>query len=203
MPILPIYLYGSDVLRKKAKPIKELSDEVIKLYVDMIATMHNAHGIGLAANQVGELLRIIVIDMSAVEEALEEEAESEAEEETAERSASSKPPKSLIMINPEILSAEGSKKMEEGCLSIPEIRADVERPDKIHVRYRDGNFKEVEIDVEGLLARVMQHEIDHLDGVLFFDHSSKTQQVLLKPKLSKIKKGEVEANYPVVTGLEV
>ncbi|MCI0706713.1 MAG: peptide deformylase [Ignavibacteriae bacterium] len=186
-------------MRKKAKPVKQLTDDVVKLCVDMIATMHNAHGIGLAANQVGELQRVLVIDLGAVEESVR----GDSEEEAAEKTKQAKPFKSLIMINPEILQAEGNEKMEEGCLSIPELRADVERPDNIRVRFRDGNFKEMEMDVEGLLARVMQHEIDHLDGVLFFDHISKTQQVLLKPKLSKIKKGDVEASYPVVTGVEV
>lgn len=199
MSIRPIYLYGNDVLRKKAKHIAALNDDVVKLYVDMIATMRNAPGIGLAANQVGELQRVIVIDLSAVEES----EQGDTGEEAAEKSAKSKSSKSLIVINPEILNADGNEKMEEGCLSIPDLRADVERPDRIRVRFRDGNFKEVEIEAEGLLARVMQHEIDHLDGVLFFDHISKTQQVLLKPKLSKIKKGDVEASYPVVTGVEV
>ncbi|HEY4611688.1 MAG TPA: peptide deformylase [Bacteroidota bacterium] len=199
MSIRPIYLYGSDVLREKAKPVKELTDGVVKLIVDMIATMHNAHGIGLAANQVGELRKVLVMDLSAVEEALREESEEKADHEEPKPRRS----KSLIMINPEILQSEGSISMEEGCLSIPELRADIKRPDKIKVRFRDGNFKEIEIDVEGLLARVMQHEIDHLNGVLFFDHLSAAQRALLKPKLRKIKKGDVEASYPVVTGVEV
>jgi peptide deformylase len=199
MSIRPIYLFGSDVLRKKAKPIKQLTDDVVKLYIDMLATMHNAPGIGLAANQVGELQRVLVIDLSAVEES----ESGETEEEAAEKSKSSKSSKSLVVINPEILTSDGVETMEEGCLSIPDLRADVDRPGKIRVRFRDGNFKEVELEAEGLLARVLQHEIDHLDGVLFFDRISKTQQVLLKPKLSKIKKGDVEASYPVVTGVEV
>ena len=197
MSIRPIYLYGSDVLRAKAKPVKQLTDDIVKLYVDMISTMHNAPGIGLAANQVGALDRVLVIDMGAVEES----ESGETEEETVSKSP--KPVKSLIVINPEILKSDGTEVMEEGCLSIPDLRADVERPDEIRLRFRDANFKEVELEAKGLLARVLQHEIDHLDGVLFFDHISKTQRALLKPKLSKIKKGDVEASYPVVTGVEV
>lgn len=195
MAIRPIYLYGSDMLRAKAKPVEELSDEIVKLIFDMVKTMRSANGIGLAANQVGELHRVLVVDLGAVEEALREEAEGEATQKKP------KEEKTLIVINPEILQLDGKWKMEEGCLSIPDVRAEVERAEKIRVRYRDGNFQQVEMETDGLLARVILHELDHLNGVLFIDHVSSTQRGLLKPKLRKIKKGEVETSYPVATGL--
>jgi peptide deformylase len=196
MSVRPIYLYGSDILREQAKSVKELNDAVMKVIVDMVHTMHKANGIGLAANQVGELRRVLVIDLASVEEA-EEDA---AEEEPAEKKTRKE--KTLIAINPEIVWHEGAWKMEEGCLSIPEVRSDVERAEKVKVRFRDGNFKEVEREAEGLLARVLLHELDHLNGVLFIDYLTKTQRSLLKPKLQKIKKGEVETSYPVATGVE-
>lgn len=196
MSIRPIYLYGSDVLREKAKPVKELSDGIIKLVSDMVQTMHHAGGIGLAANQVGELQRVLVVDLGAVEEALREERDGEAPAPKHSR----REVKTLVVINPEILHQEGVWKMEEGCLSIPEVRADVERAEKIRLRFRDGSFKEVEMEANGLLARVILHEFDHLNGVLFIDHLSTGQRAMLKPRLRKIKKGDVETSYPVVAG---
>lgn len=193
MSIRPIYLYGSDVLREQAKPVKELSDGIIKLVSDMVQTMHHAHGIGLAANQVGELHRVLVVDLGAVEEALREEQEGQA----SESKPVAREVKTLVVINPEILHQEGLWKMEEGCLSIPEVRADVERAERIRLRFRDGAFKEVEMEAEGLLARVILHELDHLNGVLFIDHLSTAQRAMLKPRLRKIKKGEVDTSYPV------
>ncbi len=196
MSVRPIYLYGSDILREQAKPVKELNDAVMKLIIDLVHTMHKSNGIGLAANQIGELRRVLVIDLASVEEAEEETTE----EETAEKKPRKE--KTLIAVNPEIVRHEGAWKMEEGCLSIPEVRADVERAEKVRVRFRDGNFKEAELEAEGLLARVLLHELDHLNGVLFIDYLTKTQRSLLKSKLQKIKKGEVETSYPVATGAE-
>jgi peptide deformylase len=194
MSIRPIYLFGSDVLRAKARPVEELDADTIKLIADMVETMHNANGIGLAANQVGQLKRVIVINLGAVEEALQEESE----EESASRPAAQQ--KTLVLINPEVLREEGSWKMEEGCLSIPQVRADVERAETIRVRFHDGGFRKVEMVADGLLARVILHEIDHLNGVLFTDRIGATQRTLLKGKLRKIKKGDVDASYPVVNG---
>lgn len=199
MPVRPIFLYGNDVLRKKAKPVKDLDDDILRLIVDMVQTMHKAGGIGLAANQLGELHRVVVVDLGAVEEALREEAEGVDNTDDHEP----REEKTLVIINPEVLHQHGLWKMEEGCLSIPEVRADVSRAEKIGIRFRDGNFKELELNAEGLLARVLLHELDHLNGVLFIDHLSTAQRGLLKPKLRKIKKGEVETSYPVVMGLEV
>jgi peptide deformylase len=194
MSLRPIYLYGSHVLREQAKPVKDLTDEVITLIADMVQTMHAAGGIGLAANQVGELHRVLVVDLGAVEEALREEREGAG---AVSRPASPQV-QTLVVINPEILQADGSWKMEEGCLSIPGVRANVERAETIRIRFRDGHFQQRELDADGLLARVLLHEVDHLNGVLFIDHLSAAQRSLLKPRLRKIKQGEVDTSYPVV-----
>jgi peptide deformylase len=102
------------------------------------------------------------------------------------------------MINPEILQEEGSISLQEGCLSIPDIHAMVDRPEKVRVRYRDANFQEQDILADGLLARVVQHEFDHLNGVLFIDHIGATKRALLKSRLNAIKKGEIETSYPII-----
>jgi peptide deformylase len=177
--ILPIYIYDQGVLRKKARPVKAVSEDLASLAASMLETMHGAGGVGLAANQVGSLDRIIVVDLSGMEEA--------------------KDFVPLVMINPEIVAGQGAWVIEEGCLSIPEIREEVERPDRIRVRYRDLAFAECEIEVEGFLGRVIQHEIDHLNGVLFIDHLSAVKRKLLRGRLNKLKKGEVEVDYPVVS----
>lgn len=179
MSIRPVYLYGNDVLKKKAKKVTEITDDDIKLIQDMFDTMHHANGIGLAANQVGELKQILVVDVSDLE--------------------AGKGIKPLVVINPEILEEEGESEYEEGCLSIPEIRETVARPEKIRLRYHDVNMKEIETEADGILARVLQHEIDHLNGVLFIDHLTSTKRTLLRSKLSKIARGEVETQYDVVT----
>jgi peptide deformylase len=193
MAVLPIYLYGSEVLRAKAHPVKELDNSVVKLIYDMFETMHKANGIGLAATQVGDMRRVIVIDISDVEEGKDEGGEREI------RATSSDLPRRLVLINPEILSENGKWVLEEGCLSIPEVRAEVERAEQIRFRYRDANFKETVLQADGLLARVILHEIDHLDGVLFIDRISSVQKAPLKEQLKKIKKGDVETTYPVIS----
>ena len=196
MAILPIYLYGTDVLRKKAKPVQKLDDSTIKLMYDLAETMHKANGIGLAATQVGDLRRMLVVDVGAIESGARDEDEGKPREHETES-------KILVMINPELKLAEGTITMEEGCLSIPELRAEVDRPEAIRVKYRDVNFEEVEITADGLVARVMQHEMDHLDGVMFVDHLGKTRRALLRSELKKIEKGEVDTSYPSISSVEV
>lgn len=198
MSALPIYLYGSDVLRKKAKPVQEFDNSLLKLIIDMTETMRKANGIGLAATQVGVLKRVIVIDMSAVEESLREKEE---EEESPRDNGAEK--KTLVLINPEIIREDGECDIEEGCLSIPDVRAEVSRSESIRVKFRDMNFQEVDMVADKILARVMLHEIDHLNGVLFIDHLTKTKRALLNSELRKIKKGEVDTVYPVISALEV
>jgi peptide deformylase len=193
MSILPIYLYGTEVLKKKTKQVKELDNSTVKLIYDMFETMHEANGIGLAATQVGDLRRILVVDIADVSE-----ENAEGEQEDAAHPTSPDLPRTIAMINPEILQEEGSISLQEGCLSIPDIHAMVDRPEKVRVRYRDANFQEQDILADGLLARVVQHEFDHLNGVLFIDHIGATKRALLKSRLNAIKKGEIETSYPII-----
>ena len=178
MSTLPVYLYGNDILKKKAKKITEITDAEIKLIQDMFETMHEANGVGLAANQVGELKQILVVDISDTEVG--------------------KGTQPIAVINPEIIEEEGEWESEEGCLSIPDVREKVARSERIKLRYNDANMNEMILEAEGMLARVLLHEIDHLNGVLFLDHLSSAKRTLLKSKLTKIAKGDVETQYEVV-----
>ncbi len=193
MAILPIYTFNQPVLRKKAKPVKSVDKEFITFVEDMFETMHVANGIGLAANQVGSLQRVLVVDISDVMKEKEESGDIDDDEIPPEAKAP------LVMINPVVLLEEGKFVMEEGCLSIPDIREEVARAEAIQVKYKDLKMKDQELFADGLLARVILHEIDHLNGVLFIDRLGKVKQKLLKGRLNKIRKGEMEANYPVVS----
>jgi peptide deformylase len=177
MPILPVHIYGKPALRKKAKPVQSVDADLLTDIANMFETMHNAHGIGLAGNQVGILRRVIVVDLSDMEE---------------ERSA-----EPMAMINPEVVEESGKWTMEEGCLSIPDVRDDVERAETIRVRYRDLEFREKEIVAGDLLARVILHEIDHLNGVLFIDRIGSVKQKLLKGRLNRLLNGEIDVPYPI------
>jgi len=179
MSVLPIYTYGAPVLRKKARTVTAASDGMLRLVIDMFETMHKAQGIGLAATQVGSLERVLVVDLSEMEGYGEL--------------------RPMTMINPEVISREDRSTMEEGCLSIPEVRADVERAETILVKYRDANLQECELRASGLLGRVILHEIDHLNGVLFVDHLDPDLRLVHAEKLKKIEKGEIEVGYPIVT----
>jgi peptide deformylase len=183
MALLPIYTYGTSVLRKKAKPLTEVSDSTVRLIMDMFETMRNANGIGLAATQVGSLKRVIVIDVSDIEEMKDV------------------PP--MTLVNPEIVESAGAWTMEEGCLSIPDVRDDVERAETIHLRFKDASFADVEIETGGLLARVILHEIDHLNGVLFTDRVPAEKKKLHSKELKKIQRGEFEVTYPVISAAKV
>ncbi len=177
--ILPIYIYDQSILRKKARQVKTATEDLATLAANMLETMHKANGVGLAANQVGSLDRIIVVDLSGMEDA--------------------KDFVPLFMLNPEVVAEEGKIVMEEGCLSIPGIRDEVERAERIKVRYRDLTFAEQELEAGGMLGRVILHEIDHLNGILFFDHLSAVKRKLLRGRLNKIARGEVEVDYPIVS----
>jgi peptide deformylase len=177
MAQLPIFIYDDPILRRKAKAVRQVDDGLRALASDMMETMHAAHGIGLAANQVGSLQRIIVVDVSGMEEAPDV------------------PP--LVMLNPEVVHEEGSWVMEEGCLSIPEIREEVERPELIRVRFKDLAFADHEIEAGGILGRVILHELDHLNGILFIDRLGAVKRKLLRGRLNKIRRGEYETGYPI------
>jgi len=176
--ILPIYTYGSPILRKKTKKVAELDDKLINLIGDMFATLYQAYGVGLAAPQVGVNLALTVIDISQSEENV-------------------KTRKPLTLINPVILDSHGESYMEEGCLSIPELKGVVKRPSEIYVEYMDINSQIARTEFKGFLARVAQHEIDHLNGILYIDYFSKEEQRKIKPQLEKIRKGDFVANYLV------
>ena len=189
--ILPIYTYGAPILREKTIPVTEDSPELQKLLDDMVETMGVASGVGLAAPQVGRSERLFVVDLRAALDDPEEEEE-EAE--------STIPAEALVFINPEIeFGSAPEVDFEEGCLSIPEIREDVKRPESVYVRFLDRNFEPRAMEVGGLLARVVQHEFDHLEGVLFIDHLSPLKKRLLRRRLRDMAKGVVSADYPIVT----
>ena len=175
MKTLPIYTYGFDVLRKKTKRISKVDDKTVELVSNMFYTMHKASGIGLAAPQVGIDMALLVIDISMIE----------GEEDK----------KPLMLINPKIADSHGGVTLEEGCLSIPTIRAEVERPEKVFIEYQDLDLNPKSIELEGLMSRVAQHEIDHLNGVLFVDHLDKDEKSKIKHHLKDIKNGEVIVNY--------
>lgn len=181
MSVLPIVTYDDDVLRQKAEPVQKNSPELQSLIDDMFDTMYNSDGVGLAAPQVGKLLRIFVADADPMIE--EEEGSIHGP---------------LALINPEI-TFESDRKidMDEGCLSIPGVNAKVTRPEKIVVNYLDRDFNEQKQEVDGWLARVIQHEKDHLDGILFLDHLSMFKRKMLSSKLKEIEEGRAEIGYPV------
>lgn len=200
--VLPIYTYGTRVLRRKVKPVARIDEELIELIMNMFDTMHAANGIGLAANQVGELQRVIVIDISDVDEESIRERGSTRQEHTTNLEESKEPKKNhppIVLINPEVLSSEGIWQIEEGCLSIPNVRDQVERAEKIRIRYKNTNFRDIELEADSLLARVILHEIDHLNGVLFIDHLSNEKRKVHKEQLRKIQRGEIEVEYSVMT----
>jgi peptide deformylase len=196
MAILPIYLYGTDILKKKARAIDGIDTSIIKLMVDLAQTMRKANGIGLAATQVGDVRQMLVVDQTAIERAARDEDEEEDSPLPSEV-------KTLVMINPVVVDEEGTISLEEGCLSIPELRAEVDRAERIRVKFRDDNFDEKELTAEGFLGRVILHEIDHLNGILFVDRIGRTRKTFLNSELKRIKKGEVDTSYPVITALEV
>ena len=163
MAILHICAYPEEILRQRAEPITEIDEEVVKLVDHMTETMYSAPGIGLAATQVGVAKQVLVVDIAP------RRPESEL----------------IVLINPEIVAAEGEVIFEEGCLSVPDYQAEVKRHEKITVRGLNLKGEEVEIEAEGLLAVVLQHEIDHLNGMLFIDRLSKLKRDLYKRKVRK------------------
>ena len=186
--ILPIRAIGDPVLKRKARDIQPDEEGLSELIDNMFETMYNAQGIGLAAPQIGKDLRMFIVDTNvAFDDDDKEEKEEEDEEGIKE-----------VFINPEIVEFLGDdSSFEEGCLSIPNIREEVIRPEGVHVKYRNRNFEEREVEVGGLLARVFQHEFDHIDGILFTDHLTGLKKRLLKSKLERISKGKVEVPYPM------
>ncbi len=183
MAILPIYTYDHPVLKQVAKPVENITDDLIQFVNAMLETMNNADGIGLAANQVGDERAVAVVDLSELED-------------EKKKSKIKTPP--IILINPRItLFSEETSDSEEGCLSLPTYRDSVNRPEKIQIQFFDLQMHEHTLEVEGLLSRVMQHELDHLQGKYFFERVSAVRRAMAHPKLRRIQLGQVEADYPL------
>lgn len=159
--VLTIYTYGAPVLRKVARSLPDIKEETVRLAKDMIYTMNAAEGVGLAANQIGVLERIIVV-----------------------KQGEEKSP--LVIINPEIIKREGEEILEEGCLSIPGIREKIKRSHYVRVEGVDIKGRRIMVEGEGILARILEHEIDHLNGILFVDRLSMVKKGLIRPKLKAL-----------------
>jgi len=167
MTILSIKIYGDPVLRRQAKEITQVDENIRKLALDMLLTVKEAKGIGLSANQVGVEKRLFVVDRSIFSTSPEEDSP-------------------LIVINPILVESHGQQTSEEGCLSIPGTYADVTRELEVRVKGIDLDGKEIQIEGRGFLSRVLLHEIDHLNGLLFIDHLSSIRRRLLAKKLKKL-----------------
>lgn len=184
--ILPIVAYGDPVLRKKAVDIDQNYPNLEALLENMHETMYGAYGVGLAAPQIGLAIRIFLVDTSPFAE-----DESFSEEEKKALSEFKR-----VFINAQILEEEGDEwAFNEGCLSIPDVREDVFRQPKIKIQYQDENFETHVEEFDGLIARVIQHEYDHIEGVLFTDKLSSFKKRLIKGKLSNISKGKIRVDY--------
>ncbi len=178
--ILPIYAFGQPVLKKVSAQIEKDYPELEQLIQNMWDTMYHAHGVGLAAPQIGLGIRLFVVDS-------EQMMDEEQDKETGVKK---------VFINAQKIEEGGEPwDFEEGCLSIPDVRGDVNRPAQLKLRYLDENFVEREEDFTGINARVIQHEYDHIDGILFTEHLKPIKRRLVKRKLENIKKGKVSADY--------
>jgi peptide deformylase len=181
--IREIVIYGDPVLRKKGKDIVKITDEIRAFAQDMIETMHEAHGVGLAAQQVGEAIQLTVIDVSDAENRPSRMWIGGAEVDPKEHMP-------LILINPQLELSRETEIGPEGCLSFPEITADISRAERVQVSALDLEGKPVSFEAEGLLSRAVQHETDHLNGILFIDRMSSASKVTLASKLKKLAAGE-------------
>jgi peptide deformylase len=184
--ILPIIAYGDPVLRKKAIDVSPDYPNFNELIETMYETMYNAYGVGLAAPQIGLSIRLFIVDASpfAEDESLSVEEQNQLKD------------FKCTFINAKILDETGDEwTFNEGCLSIPNIREDVIRNPKIKIQYQDENFKTHSKEFDGLLARVIQHEYDHIEGILFTDKISNFKKRLIKGKLANISKGKINIDY--------
>ncbi|EJF80325.1 peptide deformylase [Bartonella doshiae] len=177
MPIRPLVTLPAPILREISKPVEHIDPTIQRLADDMLDTMYDARGIGLAAIQIGIPLRMLVIDVSGND--------------------TTKDP--LVIINPEILWLSDERNLyKEGCLSIPEYYAEVERPKRLCVRYQNREGKQIEIEADDLLATCLQHEIDHLNGLLFIDHISKLKRDMVIRKFKKHAKKEKDTQKEIL-----
>lgn len=182
--IYPVYIYGSAALRAESVAIGKDYPELDQIVANMFETMYDSNGVGLAAPQVGKNIRLFVVDASPMAEVLEEPELLNTKK---------------VFINPEIYEVSEEEELDgEGCLSIPGISEDVSRPVCIKVRYCDEDFTQHDETICGYFARVVQHEYDHLDGVMFVDRLSSLRKTLIKGKLSSMSKGKFKASYRTV-----
>lgn len=178
---LPVYLYGHPVLREIADDVTPDYPDLKQLIADMFETMYTSEGVGLAAPQIGKSIRLVVIDADPVAENFPDCAG-----------------KKMVLINPEIEVLEGEKvTRSEGCLSLPGLSEDVKRIEKIRINWLDENFEEHEEEISGFLARIIQHECDHLEGKVYIDHISPIRKQIIRRKLMNIVEGRVACDYPV------
>ena len=185
--LLPIRLFGDPALRQQTMPVTSVNVELKELIEDMMETMHNAGGIGLAAPQVGRPERLFVVDISSPMRYMPEGMRSIL------------PEQPMVLINPEIAwQSESKEEFPEGCLSIPHVGIPVIRPKFVEVRYQDELMKKHSLHADGILARVIQHEYDHLEGILITDHINGFSQNSLR-KLSEVARGNVQTDFPVLS----
>ena len=183
--VYPIVMYGDPVLRKKAREVEKDEMDVKAFAQDMFETMTAANGIGLAAPQIGKSIRFFVVDASVLEEQPELKSFKK------------------VFINPIILKEEGKEwGFEEGCLSIPNIREDVDRKEKLRIKYFDEEWEAHEEEYDGMKARIIQHEYDHIEGKLFIDYLTPLKKKMLKGKLTDISKGKVDTDYRILAPLK-
>ncbi|MDX1913621.1 MAG: peptide deformylase [Saprospiraceae bacterium] len=181
--LLPIYAYGQPVLKKVAEPIDANYPDLSNLIADMWETMYHADGVGIAAPQVGYSIRLFVIDTEQVDRKEGEESPTDV-------------PFKQVFINAQMLEfTEQIGAYEEGCLSIPDIRGDVDRPKGIRIRWQDENFEQHEAEFTGINARVIQHEYDHLEGMLFTEKLKPLKKRLIQRKMDAIREGKVKTDY--------
>ncbi len=184
MMIYPIVMYGDAVLRKRASDIEKGTD-LTQLVADMFETMHAAHGIGLAAPQIGKSIRLFVVDGTTIEDEPDLNDFKKA------------------FVNPQIISEAGEEwEFEEGCLSIPNIREEVSRKETVRIKYFDENWNAFDEKFDGMKARIIQHEYDHIEGKLFIDYLTPLKKRMLKGKLTNISKGDVDADYRIAAPLK-
>lgn len=184
--IYPIVAYGDPVLRKEARDIIKGELDIKKLAEDMFETMYAASGVGLAGPQIGLDLRIFVVDGTPIYEGTEEEEDKDPSLKDFKK----------VFINADILEEDGDEwAYEEGCLSIPDVREDVYRPETVTIRYFDTDWNEHTETYSDMAARIIQHEYDHIDGILFTDHLKPLKRQLLKKRLADISKGKVDVEY--------
>lgn len=172
-----ICMYGNPVLREKAEPVNEFGKELKDLINDMVLTMRDENGIGLAAEQIGKRIALCVVDVPP-----EQDVDGNGQPLHADVTMP------LALFNPEIVEASSTmSSKEEGCLSFPGIYVSVKRPDAVRVKYMDCNGEQREVDAKGLLARVIQHEMDHLNGVLLVDHMTQVKKIAVAGKLKRLR----------------